>query len=63
MSDLPMNPLVLIGIGSSFAFSGLFYHLYKEKKRELKALKASDMSAVNLTYSLTFIIQVNLLHF
>lgn len=56
-----MNPLVLIG--SSFAFSGLFYHLYKEKKRELKALKASDMSAVNLKYSLTFILQVNLLHF
>ncbi|XP_006802770.1 mitochondrial ubiquitin ligase activator of nfkb 1-A [Neolamprologus brichardi] len=39
MSDLPVNPLVLIGIGSSFAFSGLFYHLYKEKERELKALK------------------------
>lgn len=39
MSDLPVNPLVLIGIGSSFAFSGLFYKLYKEKKEELKKLK------------------------
>uniref|UniRef100_A0A1A7XF52 RING-type E3 ubiquitin transferase n=2 Tax=Iconisemion striatum TaxID=60296 RepID=A0A1A7XF52_9TELE len=33
------NPLVLIGIGSSFAFSGLFYCLYKEKKKELNKLK------------------------
>ncbi|XP_035526865.1 mitochondrial ubiquitin ligase activator of nfkb 1-A [Morone saxatilis] len=31
--------LVLIGVGSSFAFSGLFYHLYQEKKKELKKLK------------------------
>uniref|UniRef100_A0A1A8EC91 RING-type E3 ubiquitin transferase n=1 Tax=Nothobranchius kadleci TaxID=1051664 RepID=A0A1A8EC91_NOTKA len=33
------NPLVLIGIGSSFAFSCLFYSLYKEKKAELNKLK------------------------
>ncbi|XP_029381528.1 mitochondrial ubiquitin ligase activator of nfkb 1-A [Echeneis naucrates] len=39
MSDLPVNPLILIGVGSSFAFSGLFYHLYQEKKTELKKLK------------------------
>ncbi|XP_010890228.1 mitochondrial ubiquitin ligase activator of nfkb 1-A [Esox lucius] len=40
MSDLPIfNPLVLIGVGSSFAFSGLFYHLYKEKKQEVIQLK------------------------
>ncbi|XP_034087905.1 mitochondrial ubiquitin ligase activator of nfkb 1-A [Gymnodraco acuticeps] len=39
MGDLPVNPLVLIGVGSSFAFSGLFYHLYKGKKEELKKLK------------------------
>ncbi|KAM3603670.1 uncharacterized protein V6R79_000397 [Siganus canaliculatus] len=39
MSDSPLNPLVLIGIGSSFAFSGLFYHLYQEKKKELIKLK------------------------
>ncbi|KAL0966569.1 hypothetical protein UPYG_G00296900 [Umbra pygmaea] len=40
MGDLPMfNPLVLIGVGSSFAFSGLFYHLYKEKKLEIIQLK------------------------
>ncbi|XP_070830827.1 mitochondrial ubiquitin ligase activator of nfkb 1-A [Chaetodon trifascialis] len=39
MSDFPLNPLVLIGVGSSFAFSGLFYHLYQEKKKELKKLK------------------------
>ncbi|XP_023140317.1 mitochondrial ubiquitin ligase activator of nfkb 1-A [Amphiprion ocellaris] len=39
MSDLPVNPLVLIGVGSSFAFSGLFYRLYQEKKKELDKLK------------------------
>lgn len=39
MSDFPVNPLVVIGIGSSFAFSSLFYHLYKEKKKELVKLK------------------------
>ncbi|KAM4551052.1 mitochondrial ubiquitin ligase activator of nfkb 1-A isoform 1-T2 [Odontesthes bonariensis] len=39
MSDSPLNPVVLIGIGSSFAFSGLFYHLYQEKKKELQKLK------------------------
>lgn len=42
MSDFPLNPLVLIGAGSSFAFSALFYHLYKEKKQELKKLQASS---------------------
>lgn len=39
MGDFPVNPLVLIGVGSSFAFSGLFYHLHQEKKKELKKLK------------------------
>ncbi|KAK5859643.1 hypothetical protein PBY51_021184 [Eleginops maclovinus] len=39
MGDFPVNPLVLLGVGSSFAFSGLFYHLHKEKKEELKKLK------------------------
>lgn len=39
MSDLPVNPLVLIGVGSSFAFSSLFYHLYQQKKKELQKLK------------------------
>ncbi|XP_071759797.1 mitochondrial ubiquitin ligase activator of nfkb 1-A [Centroberyx gerrardi] len=39
MSDFPINPLVLIGVGSSFAFSGLFYHLHQEKKKELQKLK------------------------
>lgn len=39
MSDFPVNPLVWIGVGSSFAFSGLFYHLYQEKKKELAKLK------------------------
>ncbi|XP_029970850.1 mitochondrial ubiquitin ligase activator of nfkb 1-A [Salarias fasciatus] len=38
MSDLPVN-LVLIGVGSSFALSGLFYHLYQEKQKELQKLK------------------------
>ncbi|KAM6918169.1 mitochondrial ubiquitin ligase activator of nfkb 1-A [Xenentodon cancila] len=39
MSDSSLNPLLLIGVGSSFAFSSLFYHLYQEKKKELEKLK------------------------
>ncbi|XP_056276384.1 mitochondrial ubiquitin ligase activator of nfkb 1-A isoform X2 [Pseudoliparis swirei] len=39
MADFPISPLVLIGAGSSLAFSRLFYHLYQEKKTELKKLK------------------------
>ncbi|KAJ3595691.1 hypothetical protein NHX12_004994 [Muraenolepis orangiensis] len=39
MSDLPVHPLVLIGVGSSFAFSGLFYNLYQAKKEELRKLQ------------------------
>uniref|UniRef100_A0A8C6UAS4 RING-type E3 ubiquitin transferase n=1 Tax=Neogobius melanostomus TaxID=47308 RepID=A0A8C6UAS4_9GOBI len=39
MSDFTVNPLVWIGIGSSFAFSGLFYGLYQDKKKELEKLK------------------------
>ncbi|KAE8291317.1 hypothetical protein D5F01_LYC10915 [Larimichthys crocea] len=39
MSDFSVHPLVLIGVGSSFAFSSLFYHLYQEKKKELIKLK------------------------
>uniref|UniRef100_A0A3B3DHV6 RING-type E3 ubiquitin transferase n=2 Tax=Oryzias melastigma TaxID=30732 RepID=A0A3B3DHV6_ORYME len=39
MSDFSLNPLVLIGIGSNFAFSGLFYHLYQNKKQEVDELK------------------------
>lgn len=43
MADFPISPLVLIGAGSSLAFSRLFYHLYQEKKTELKKLKASRL--------------------
>ncbi|XP_076018431.1 mitochondrial ubiquitin ligase activator of nfkb 1-A [Genypterus blacodes] len=39
MADLPVNPLILIGVGSSFAFSTIFYHLYQDKKKEIQALK------------------------
>nr|XP_020460225.1 mitochondrial ubiquitin ligase activator of nfkb 1-A-like [Monopterus albus] len=39
MGDLDTNPLVLIGVGSSIALSGLFYHLYRQKNKELKKLK------------------------
>lgn len=44
MGDFSVNPLVLIGVGSGFAFSGLFYHLYQEKTKELKKLKASGLN-------------------
>lgn len=37
MSDL--NSLVVVGIGSSFALSALFYRLYQDKKEELEKLK------------------------
>lgn len=39
MSDFIASPFVWIGIGSSFAFSGLFYRLYQDKKNELEKLK------------------------
>ncbi|CAL9689083.1 unnamed protein product [Knipowitschia caucasica] len=39
MSDFTVNPMVWVGIGSSFAFSGLFHRLYKNKKEELDKLK------------------------
>ncbi|KAM4557381.1 mitochondrial ubiquitin ligase activator of nfkb 1-A isoform 2-T2 [Fundulus diaphanus] len=39
MGDSSLNPVVWLGVGSSFAFSGLFYHLYREKKKELIKLK------------------------
>ncbi|KAK2895673.1 mitochondrial ubiquitin ligase activator of nfkb 1-A [Channa argus] len=39
MGDFPVSPLVCIGVGSSFAFAGLFYRLYQDKKKELKKLK------------------------
>ncbi|XP_063076277.1 mitochondrial ubiquitin ligase activator of nfkb 1-A [Engraulis encrasicolus] len=38
MSDTFATPWALL-IGSSFAFSGLFYHLYQEKKKEIVKLK------------------------
>lgn len=48
MSDFSVNPLVLLGIGSSFAFSAVFYHLYQEKKKELIKLKASPSMSLSL---------------
>ncbi|XP_068197250.1 mitochondrial ubiquitin ligase activator of nfkb 1-A [Antennarius striatus] len=39
MGDSSVHPLVLIGVGSSFALSGLFYRLYQKKKNELEKLK------------------------
>lgn len=39
MSDFTLNHLVLVGAGSSFAFSCLFYRLYQDKKKELEKLK------------------------
>lgn len=48
MSDF--NPLVLIGTGSSLAFSALFYSLYKTKQDELRKLRVSSFC---LTIALT----------
>ncbi len=59
MSDFPVNPLVVIGIGSSFAFSGLFYRLYQEKKKELQKLKASTWLFL-LKYSCSSSCEMNL---
>ncbi|XP_066565343.1 mitochondrial ubiquitin ligase activator of nfkb 1-A isoform X2 [Amia ocellicauda] len=39
MSDIPISSLTLICVGSSFAFSGLFYHLCKQKRQEIQKLK------------------------
>nr|XP_057922316.1 mitochondrial ubiquitin ligase activator of nfkb 1-A [Doryrhamphus excisus] len=39
MGDFSISPLVLLGVGSSFACSGLFHHLYQQKKKELTKLK------------------------
>uniref|UniRef100_A0A8C4RS87 RING-type E3 ubiquitin transferase n=1 Tax=Erpetoichthys calabaricus TaxID=27687 RepID=A0A8C4RS87_ERPCA len=39
MSDETCTPLTLICVGSSFALSGLFYHLYKRKREEIQQLK------------------------
>lgn len=39
MSDPLLNPLTVICAGSCFAFSGLFYKLYCEKKQEIQKLK------------------------
>ncbi|XP_028988309.1 mitochondrial ubiquitin ligase activator of nfkb 1-A [Betta splendens] len=39
MSDLSLNSLIWIGVGSSFACSGLFYYLYREKNKEFNKLK------------------------
>ncbi|XP_054624152.1 mitochondrial ubiquitin ligase activator of nfkb 1-A isoform X1 [Dunckerocampus dactyliophorus] len=39
MGDFSISTLVLLGVGSSFAFSGLFHHLYQQKKKELTKLK------------------------
>ncbi|XP_061747244.1 mitochondrial ubiquitin ligase activator of nfkb 1-A [Nerophis ophidion] len=38
MSDF-VSALVLFGAGTSFACTGLFHHLYREKKKELQKLK------------------------
>ncbi|KAK1162452.1 mitochondrial ubiquitin ligase activator of nfkb 1-A [Acipenser oxyrinchus oxyrinchus] len=39
MSDSPVSPLTLICVGSSFAFSGLFYHLYQQKRQEIHKIE------------------------
>lgn len=49
MSDF--NPLVLIGTGSSFAFSALFYSLYKEKQEELRKLRVRSVSVLTIILS------------
>lgn len=44
MSDFGFNPVVLVGAGSCFVFSSIFYHLYQEKKKELNKIKASALA-------------------
>ena len=39
MSEHPINPMVLIGVGSSFGLSALSCHFYWVKKEELGKLK------------------------
>ncbi len=39
MSDPLLNPLTVICAGSCFAFSGLFYKLYSDKRLEVQKLK------------------------
>ncbi|XP_030631491.1 mitochondrial ubiquitin ligase activator of nfkb 1-A [Chanos chanos] len=39
MSDPSLNSVTFIFAGSSFAFSALFYHLYREKREEICKLK------------------------
>uniref|UniRef100_A0A671KW20 RING-type E3 ubiquitin transferase n=1 Tax=Sinocyclocheilus anshuiensis TaxID=1608454 RepID=A0A671KW20_9TELE len=39
MSDHLLNPLAVICAGSCFAFSGLFYKLYSDKRQEIQKLK------------------------
>lgn len=39
MSDHLLNPLTVICAGSCFAFSGLFYKLYSDKRQEVQKLK------------------------
>lgn len=41
MGDFSVNPLLVFGAGTSFAFAGLFYKLYQEKKEELIRLKVN----------------------
>ncbi|XP_051554014.1 mitochondrial ubiquitin ligase activator of nfkb 1-A-like [Myxocyprinus asiaticus] len=39
MSEPLLNPLTVISTGSCFAFSGLFYKLYSDKRQEIEKLK------------------------
>lgn len=56
MSDFTVNHLVLVGVGSSFALSGIFYRLYQDKKKELEKIKEipifkPDQNLVNVLRS------------
>eukprot|EP00062_Callorhinchus_milii_P000219 gi/632934059/ref/XP_007898010.1/ PREDICTED: mitochondrial ubiquitin ligase activator of nfkb 1-A-like [Callorhinchus milii] len=47
MDKIPVSTLELICLGSSFAFSGLFYYLYRKKKATVNILKGASQLQIN----------------
>uniref|UniRef100_UPI00398E7165 mitochondrial ubiquitin ligase activator of nfkb 1-A n=1 Tax=Pristiophorus japonicus TaxID=55135 RepID=UPI00398E7165 len=47
MDRIPVSTVELICLGSSFAFSGLFYYLYRKKKASVEVLKEAPQFQIN----------------